>query len=177
MYEDIKNYVQTCDICQHRGHEVRRQDLQPLEAKYPFYKIGINIKEPLPVTKQGNKYIIVAMNYLTKWPEARAVFDIKAITIAKFIYKEIICRYRTPTIILTDRGTNFMSDIIKNYVITFKNEPNYIKIEIDHHNISITNHEGIVTTSLIEEISQENNPSTSNNNLDELFEKFINDKT
>ncbi|CAG8788375.1 25316_t:CDS:1, partial [Gigaspora rosea] len=57
-----------------------------------------------------------------------------------------------------------------------RNETNYTKIEIDYHNISITNHEEIVTISLIEEISQENNPSTSNNNLDELFEEFINDE-
>ncbi|RIB10879.1 hypothetical protein C2G38_2105023, partial [Gigaspora rosea] len=65
--------------------------------------------------------------------------------------------------------------ILQQFITLWRNETNYTKIEIDHHNISITNHEGIVTTSLIEEISQENNPFISNNNLNDLFEEFIND--
>ncbi|CAG8672047.1 25793_t:CDS:1, partial [Gigaspora rosea] len=51
-----------------------------------------------------------------------------------------------------------------------ENETNYTKIEINYHNISITNYKGIVTTSLIKEISQENSSSISNNNLEDLFE-------
>ena len=66
MYNDIKNYIQTCDICQRRGHEIQQQDLTPLEIKYPFHRVEIDIKGPLPPTKQGNRYIIVAMDYLTK---------------------------------------------------------------------------------------------------------------
>src|ERR1041384_3460121 len=127
MYNDIKNYIQTCDICQRRGHEIQRQDLTPLEVKYPFYRVGIDIKGPLPPTKQGNHYIIVAMDYLTKWPEARAVTNIKATTVAKFIYEDIICRHGTPTILLSDRGTNFMSDIVKELCNNF---------QIKHHKSS-----------------------------------------
>ena len=102
MYEDIKNYIQTCDICQRRGHEVKCQTLWPLEVKYLFHRIRIDIKGPLPITKHGNRYIIIAMNYLTKWPEARATLDIKATTVANFIYENIICRYGTPEILLFD---------------------------------------------------------------------------
>ena len=38
-----------------------------------FYRIGIDIKGPLPITSSGNKYIVVAMDYFTKWPEAKAI--------------------------------------------------------------------------------------------------------
>ena len=112
MYEDIKSYIQTCDICQRRGNEIRRQTLRPLEVKAPFHRVGIDIKGPLPITKEGNRYIIVAIDYLTKWPEARAVSDIKAKTVAKFIYEDIICRHGAPIILLSDRGSNFMSELI-----------------------------------------------------------------
>jgi hypothetical protein len=127
MYKDIEEYIKTCDICQRRGHEVQRQNLQPLEVKYPFYRVGIDIKGPLPPSKHGNRYIIVAMDYLTKWPEAKAVSDIKATTVAKFIYEDIICRHGTPTILLSDRGKNFLSEIVKELCTNF---------QIKHHKSS-----------------------------------------
>ena len=45
MYKDIKKYIQTCDICQRRGHEVKHQTLRPLEVKYPLHRVRIDIKE------------------------------------------------------------------------------------------------------------------------------------
>ena len=127
IYKDIKKYIQTCDICQRRGHEVKRQTLQLLKVKYPFHRVGIDIKGPLPITKHGNRYIIVTMDYLTKWPEARATSDIKATTIANFIYEDIICRHGTPEILLSDRGKNFMSDIVNELCQKF---------QIKHHKSS-----------------------------------------
>ncbi|CAG8629291.1 15763_t:CDS:1, partial [Dentiscutata heterogama] len=53
--------------------------------------VEIDIKGPLSPTKQGNYYIIIAIDYLTKWPEARAITNVKATTVAKFIYENIIC--------------------------------------------------------------------------------------
>ncbi|GBC53477.2 putative integrase core domain protein [Rhizophagus irregularis DAOM 181602=DAOM 197198] len=90
--KDVKEYVKT--------------------FKEPFHRIGIDIKGPLPITSSGNKYIIVAIDYFTKWPEARAISNIKAETVAKFIYEEIICRHGVPQEILSDRGTSFMNKLI-----------------------------------------------------------------
>jgi len=70
MYEDIRNYVRSCDSCQRRGKNKKNQTLHPIPVNAPFYQIGIDFVEPLPLTEAGNKYIIVAMDYLTKWPEA-----------------------------------------------------------------------------------------------------------
>jgi hypothetical protein len=112
MFDDIREYVQTCDICQRRGPPERKEPLIPLTVKEPFHQIGIDVKGPLPRTSTGNRYIIVAMDYFTKWPEARAVKDMKADTIAKFIFEEIICRHGVPQIMISDRGTSFVNRII-----------------------------------------------------------------
>ena len=45
-------------------------------------RIAVDIMGPLPVTKQGNKYLLVAMDYFTKWPEAYALPDQEAKTVA-----------------------------------------------------------------------------------------------
>ena len=112
MYNDIKIYIESCDNCQRRGKTKRREELLPLKIGGPFDKIGIDIKGPLPVTQKGNRYIIVAMDYFTKWPEARAIPNAKAETVAKFLFEEIISRHGVPKEILSDRGTSFNNALI-----------------------------------------------------------------
>ena len=108
----MKNYIQTCDVCQRRGPPQRREELIPIKVKGPFYRIGIDIKGPLPITSNGNRYIIVAMDYFSKWPEAKALSNIRAETVAEFIYNDIICRHGVPQEILSDRGTSFVNKVI-----------------------------------------------------------------
>ena len=112
MYENIREYVKNCDSCQRRGKPQTHQLLHPIPVHSPFYQIGIDFVGPLPKTSNGNKYIIVAMDYLTKWPEAKAVPRATAEETEKFIYEDIICRHGCPQKILTDRGTHFNNQII-----------------------------------------------------------------
>ena len=98
-YEDVKKYVQECDACQRRGRSRKNNLLHPIPVHSPFYQIGINFVGPLPHTKKGKKYIIVAMDYLTKWPEARAVSEATADVTAQFIYEQIICQHGCAQII------------------------------------------------------------------------------
>lgn len=114
MFEDVRNYINTCDSCQRRGSAERREPLTPIKVQGLFYKVGIDIKGPLPITEDGNRYIIVAMDYFSKWPEAKAIKNIKADTVAQFIYEDIICRHGVPNEILSDRGTSFVNKVIEN---------------------------------------------------------------
>ena len=107
MYNDIRNYIETCDNCQRREPITRKEELLPLKVRAPFDKIGIDIKGPLPLTTKRNRYIVVAMDYFTKWPKAQAIPDAKAETVAKFVFESIICRHGVPKEILSDRGTSF----------------------------------------------------------------------
>ncbi|CAG8761812.1 9069_t:CDS:1, partial [Gigaspora rosea] len=55
-----------------------------------FDKIGIDFVEPLPTTAQENKYIIIAIDYITKCPETSAIPNATTQQTADFIYKDII---------------------------------------------------------------------------------------
>ncbi|GBC06766.1 hypothetical protein RclHR1_07020009 [Rhizophagus clarus] len=112
MFEDVRNYVKTCDECQRRGKNRRAEPLHPIKIGQPFDRVGMDIVGPLPQTKDGNKYIVVATEYLTKWPEARAIPDAKATSVVSFFYEDIICRHGCPKEILTDRGTHFVNDML-----------------------------------------------------------------
>jgi Integrase zinc binding domain/Integrase core domain len=120
MYENIRQYVQSCDACQRKGKPKRQQLLHPIPVHSPFYQIGIDFVGPLPITKNGNKYIIVAMDYLTKWPEAKATPAATADETVKFIYEEIICRHGCPQRILSDRGTHFNNQVVNGLMDRFK---------------------------------------------------------
>ena len=102
IYQHIKHYVQTCDSCQKRGKYRTPGPLKPIPVETPFYQIGIDFVGPLPVTSRQNKYIIVATDYMTKWPEAKAVPKADAQTTVNFIYEEIICRHGCPYYLLTN---------------------------------------------------------------------------
>ncbi len=122
MYEDIRIYVRSCDICQRRGKYKRSEPLHPIPVGEPFHRIGIDYVGPLPRTKEGNKYIIVAMDYLTKWPEARLTKEATAATTVEFIYDDIVCRHGCPGIIQTDRGTHFNNRLLEKLVEKFRIE-------------------------------------------------------
>ena len=66
MFEDIRSYIQSCDSYQRRGKSRNRQLLNPIAIQSPFYQIGIDFVGPLPRITNGNRYIIVAMDYFTK---------------------------------------------------------------------------------------------------------------
>ena len=104
MGETIKDYIQSCDTCQRKGSQVHRESLNSIKVYQPFEQVGIDFKGPLPVIENNNRYIIVAIDYFTKWVEAKAVIDCKANTTANFIYENIICKHGAPQIILSDRG-------------------------------------------------------------------------
>jgi hypothetical protein len=120
MYEEIKRYIQACDSCQRRGRRRNKESLQPIPVGDPFYQIGIDIVGPLPKTKRENKYIVVATDYLTKWPEAKAIPEATALQVANFIYDEIICRHGCPYLILSDQGSHFRNQLIDKLLEKFQ---------------------------------------------------------
>lgn len=68
---------------------------------------------PLPMTKNGNKYILVFIHYATRWPEAYATKDMKATTVAEIFIKKILCRHGAPVELLSDQGRDFLAAVVK----------------------------------------------------------------
>ena len=73
----------------------------------------------LPITLKGNRYIIVAVKYLSKWQEAKAVREANALNISNFLYQNIICRFGCFTYLHTDRETEFVNKVVEKLMERF----------------------------------------------------------
>ena len=72
----------------------------------------MDVLGPLPPSNKGNRYIVVFSDYLTRWCEAFPVPSVEATVIAHLLVDEIISRHGAPRVLLSDRGTNFLSKIV-----------------------------------------------------------------
>ena len=74
-------------------------------------RLGVDVLRPFPVTDSGNRYVLVAMDYFTKWPEAYAVPDQSAATTAERLVEEMFDRFGVPAELHSDQGRNFESQV------------------------------------------------------------------
>ena len=115
MYSDIITFCKSCPQCAivNSAGRVNRPPLHPIPVQRPFQIFGIDIMD-LPLTRSGNKHVVVFQDFLTKWPVVFPVKDQKAITLAKLLIEEIVPNFGVPEALLSNRGTNhLMQDLCK----------------------------------------------------------------
>jgi hypothetical protein len=114
LSRDVHLYVAACTQCQQHKSPRRPTlgNLQPLPIDDPWHTVHLDTFGPLPVSDAGNAFIMVFTDHFTRWPEAFAVASNDAATAARLLVDQIIARYGAPARLLTDRGTNFMADLM-----------------------------------------------------------------
>ena len=81
--------------------------MQMVNAGFPMERIAIDILCELPETEQGNRHILVISDYYTKWTESFAMRAMEAVTVARLLVEEDICRFGVPSAIHTDQDSQF----------------------------------------------------------------------
>ncbi|GJW71827.1 reverse transcriptase domain-containing protein [Tanacetum coccineum] len=110
IYRDAHDLVTRCDACQRQGKISRRDEMpqNAIQVCEIFDMWGIDFMG-LFSSSRGNKYILVAVDYLSKWVEAKALPTNDARVVVKFL-KSLFARFGTPRAIISDRGTHFCND-------------------------------------------------------------------
>ncbi|GJR00556.1 reverse transcriptase domain-containing protein [Tanacetum coccineum] len=110
IYKDAHDFVTRCDICQRQGKITQRDEMpqNSIQVCEIFDIWGIDFMGPFP-SSRGNKYILVAVDYLSKWVEAKALPTNDARVVCKFL-KTLFSRFGAPRAIISDRGTHFCND-------------------------------------------------------------------
>ncbi|GJT89038.1 reverse transcriptase domain-containing protein [Tanacetum coccineum] len=110
IYKDAHELVKNCNSCQRQGKVSQRDEMpqNSIQVCEIFDVWGIDFMGPFPSSK-GNKYILVAVDYLSKWVEAKALPTNDARVVCKFL-KSLFARFGAPRAIISDRGTHFCND-------------------------------------------------------------------
>jgi hypothetical protein len=131
LFNDCIIVIQKCHACQTYNHKIRSHPapLHPMVSIGPFVKWGIDFMTCHPHLTGGHGYIIVAIDYFTKWAEAIPKFDNTRKNATLFIFNHIIARFGVPRDIITDHGSHFrnfmMSELTKKLGLHHENSTPY----------------------------------------------------
>ncbi|WJZ90916.1 hypothetical protein VitviT2T_010031 [Vitis vinifera] len=114
METNCCQFVQRCPECQIHGDliHVPPSELHALTSPWPFSVWGIDIIGKIsPKSSSGHEFILVAIDYFTKWVEATSYARLTSARVASFIRSHIICRYGVPHELISDRGVHFRAEV------------------------------------------------------------------
>ena len=106
MQKDVAELVKKCDKCQWFGNvqHILGELLTSSSSPWPFSTWGINIVGPLPLGKRQVKFLLMAIDYFTKWVKAEPLAVITEGKIQTFVWKNIVYRFGIPRMIISDNG-------------------------------------------------------------------------
>ena len=115
MRSDAEQHVYTCHVCQlaKKQHpNPRFGGLHPIPYEAPMNTVSVDVVGPFsPVSKRGNRYIFVVVDNFTNFLWLYATPDETALTTAQILL-DLFLAHGFPQRLLTDRGSNFISDVV-----------------------------------------------------------------
>nr|GEU64932.1 reverse transcriptase domain-containing protein [Tanacetum cinerariifolium] len=114
---DARALKRACQDCQVHRPIPRdpQQKLTPITSPWPFYKWRVDIAGPFPKGPGKVKFLIIAIDYFTKWIKAKPVATITGNQVTKFMWDNIVCRFRLPGEIISDNGKQFRDNPSKDW--------------------------------------------------------------
>ncbi|XP_049369418.1 uncharacterized protein LOC125834305 [Solanum verrucosum] len=123
METDCIRYVKKCYQCQTHADMIRvpPNELHVTSSLWPFAALGMDVIGPIePAASNGHRFILVAIDYFTKWVEASSHKLVTKKVVDDFVKNNIICRFGIPESIITNNGTNLNSDSMRSFCEKFK---------------------------------------------------------
>jgi ribonuclease HI len=114
---DAADLVQKCENCQRCAKDQKQPSslTQLIQPTWPLQRWGLDLLGPLPPAQGNLKYVIVAVEYFSKWIEAKPLATITSATIQKFFWQNIVCRFGVPKAITVDNGTQIDAEMFKDF--------------------------------------------------------------
>lgn len=118
MRSDVVEYVRNCPVCQKSrvtAVDDRAVEAHVIESYEPFQEVSLDSVVNLPEDSTGNKVILVVIDNFTRYVELFAVKDVSASTAAQCLLS-VSCRYGPVSIIRSDNGSQFVSEVFSKLV-------------------------------------------------------------
>ncbi|CAL1363288.1 unnamed protein product [Linum trigynum] len=117
--KDAERAVRACHECQVHANKqhLPSAELKSITSQWPFAQWGLDLLGPFPTAPLGKKYLVVAVDYFTKWIEAEPLDTITSAKIQKFLFNNIMIKFGTPNTIITGHGTQFDCRPFENFCV------------------------------------------------------------
>ncbi|XP_049342936.1 uncharacterized protein LOC125807268 [Solanum verrucosum] len=123
MERDSIWYVQKCHQCQVHGYFIRvpPNELNAMGSPWPFAAWGMDVIGPIePPASNAHRFILVAIDYFTKWVEDSTYKAVTKKVVADFVRNNLVCRFGIPESIITDNAANLNNDLMRETYERFK---------------------------------------------------------
>jgi transposase InsO family protein len=143
---DAKALVRQCEACLKTANQqnLPSMPVHLIPPTWPLQRWGMDLVGPLP-TAQGNcRFAAVAVDYFTKWVEAKPLANIKATTIQKFFWQNIVCRVGVPRELTVDNGKQFDCYTFKEYCKTLGTHAKFSSVYHPQSNGAVERANGLI---------------------------------
>ncbi|KFK24493.1 hypothetical protein AALP_AAs49847U000100 [Arabis alpina] len=121
IVNDCIKFSAKCERCQRHAPKIHQptEKLSCVTSPYPFMRWAMDIVGPLHASKQ-KRFLLLLTDYFSKWVEAEAYSSIKDAQVESFVWRNIICRHGIPFEIITDNGSQFISNRFEAFCAKWK---------------------------------------------------------
>jgi hypothetical protein len=148
---DATDLVQKCENCQKCARD-QKQPLsltQLIQPTWPLQRWGLDLLGPLPPTQGNLKYVMVVVEYFSKWIEAKPLATITLVTVQKFFWQNIVCRFGVPKAITVDNGTQFDAEAFKEFCDQIGTKIHFASVRLPESNGLVERANGIIMTGMM----------------------------
>ena len=99
---------------------------------------------PLPTAQDNYKYAVVAVEYFTKWIEAKPLVNITSEAVIKFFWQNVICRFRVPKELTVDNGKQFDSQLFREFYLSIGTKVMFASVYHPQSNGAVERANGLI---------------------------------
>jgi hypothetical protein len=148
---DAVELVQKCENCQKCARDQKQPSslTQLIQPTWPLQRWGLDLLGPLPPAQGNLRYVVGAVEYFSKWIEAKPLATITSVTVQKFLWQNIVCRFGVPKAITVDSGTQFDAKTFKDFCDQNGTKINFASIRHPESNGLVERANGIIMTGIM----------------------------
>jgi hypothetical protein len=114
---DAVDLVQKCENCQKCARDQKQPSSlsQLVHPTWPLQRWGLELLGTLPLAQGNLRYVVVAVEYFSKWIKAKTLATMTLATVQKIFWQSIVCQFVVPKAITVDNGTQFDAETFKTF--------------------------------------------------------------
>jgi ribonuclease HI len=148
---DLAELVQKCENCQKCARDQKQPSslTQLIQPTWLLQRWGLDLLGSLPPAQGNLRYVVVVVEYFSKWIEVKPLAIITSATVQKFFWQNTVCRFSVPKAITVDNGTQFDAETFKDFCDQIGTKIHFASVRHPESNGLVERANGIIMTGIM----------------------------